>query len=487
MRRRRRAGAARQQRSSTTGEIGLPAARQGVSRRRRARHADRRTTRRSSTTRRAAAEREAAAAFGDGTVFVERYVERGRHVEIQVLADAPRQRRLAARTGVLDPAAPPEDHRGGALPRRRRRPARGGWPRPPIAAAKAVGYVGAGTVEFLLEPDGRFWFLEMNTRLQVEHPVTELVTGLDLVELQLAVADGRAAARTARSTAPLHGHAIEARPDRRGPGRRLPTVDGHVHDVRRSTTACASTAASRPARRAAVLRLDGRQGHRPRRRPATRAIRRWRRLCGAPGCTGRRPTATSSCAVSAIRRSVAGDLHTGFLDDAPVHEPITGRLGASPPRPSRSPTRPHADASAGVWRGIPSGWRNNPAVDQAVALLNGEHERRSSRTGSDAAGSSRSTASGSMLVILDARADRRRARGRRRAPTPRGRRGTARCATSTPMTATSRSPCCPAIPSPTTPRRAGSLVAPMPGAVVRVLVASATTCTPASRSSSWRR
>ena len=157
----------------------------------------------------AAAQRESAAAFGDGTVFLERLVERPRHVEVQVLADAhgtvvhlfERECSIQRRhQKVIEEAPSPavDD----ALRARITEAA--------VAAAHAVGYVNAGTVEFVLAPDGTFAFLEMNTRLQVEHPVTELVTGLDLVALQLRIAQGEPLPAEVLD-ARLHGHAIEAR------------------------------------------------------------------------------------------------------------------------------------------------------------------------------------------------------------------------------------------------------------------------------------
>ena len=157
----------------------------------------------------AAARREAAAAFGDGTVFAERYITQARHVEIQVLADGhgglvhcfERECSVQRRHQKIIEECPSPALDAGLRER---------MAAAALAAAKAVGYVGAGTVEFVLEPGGDFWFLEVNTRLQVEHPVTEAVTGVDLVREQLLVAQGLPLSVTQDGLA-INGHAIEAR------------------------------------------------------------------------------------------------------------------------------------------------------------------------------------------------------------------------------------------------------------------------------------
>jgi len=173
---------------------------------------------------------EAAASFADDTVYLEKLVERPRHVEIQILADehgkvvslGERECSLQRRhQKVVEEAPSPAVDRD--LRRRMGEVA--------IRVAGAVGYTNAGTVEFLLDPKGNFFFLEMNTRLQVEHPVTELVTGVDLVRAQIAIAEGEPLGSELENIEP-RGHAIEVRLYAEDPYRDFAPSPGRIERLR---------------------------------------------------------------------------------------------------------------------------------------------------------------------------------------------------------------------------------------------------------------
>ncbi len=181
----------------------------------------------------AAARREALKAFGDDTVYLEKVVEGARHVEIQILADmhgnvihlGERECSIQRRHQKLveeSPSVAVDDdlrERMGAVA---------------VAAAKAVNYVSAGTVEFLLDKDKNFYFLEMNTRLQVEHPVTEMVTGVDIVKEMIAIADGRRL-RIRQEDVEMKGWAIEARITAEDPDNNFMPSTGKIVALREPT------------------------------------------------------------------------------------------------------------------------------------------------------------------------------------------------------------------------------------------------------------
>ena len=309
----------------------------------------------------AASRREARAAFGDDRMVLERYVERPRHVEVQVLADAHgtlvhlferecsiQRRHQKVVEETPSPTLKPE--RRAAL-----------WAAG-LAAARAATYVNAGTVEFLLAPDGAFYFLEVNTRLQVEHPVTEATTGLDLVRLQIQVAAGEALPFRQEDVR-SQGHALECRlyaedpdeDDRPVPGRILHYAAPEGPGVRfDSGVATGSEVTVHYDPMLAKLVTWGRD--------RAEALQRLRAALRRTVVLGVTTNLARLQAIADHPAFEAGELHTGFIDEhlaghrAPAEPPpeavaaALAALGRSRPAPS-SPEAAAPDPweTLGVW------------------------------------------------------------------------------------------------------------------------------------------
>ena len=168
---------------------------------------------------------EALSAFGNGDVYVEKYLERPRHIEFQILGDrygsvihlgerdcSVQRRHQKLIEEAPSPAVTPalRESMGNAA----------------VAGAQAIDYVGAGTIEMLLDSDGKYYFMEMNTRIQVEHPVTEMLTGVDLVKEQIQVAAGEKL--SVKTAPPLRGHVIECRVNAEDPARNFQPSPGKI-------------------------------------------------------------------------------------------------------------------------------------------------------------------------------------------------------------------------------------------------------------------
>ncbi|XTZ13776.1 acetyl/propionyl/methylcrotonyl-CoA carboxylase subunit alpha [Micromonospora echinospora] len=427
----------------------------------------------------ASARRESAAAFGDGTVFVERYVERGRHVEVQIFGD--RHGTVAAQ-GVRECSIQRrhqklvEEAPGVLAPDLRER-----LHEAAVAAGRAVGYVGAGTVEFLLAPTGEFFFLEMNTRLQVEHPVTELTTGLDLVRLQLLVAEGEPLPEQATDPARPRGHAIEVRLCAEDPARDWRPATGTLHRF-----AIPGVAREFDTLPDAGLRLDSGVvdgstvgvhydsmlaklvAWGPTRTQAARL------LAGALARAELHGVTTNRDLLVRVLRSpefLAAEVDTGFLDRHPEvfapllpadGMPLTALAAALASAAARR-------AAAPVLGSLPSGWRNVPAFPQVTRFAGADGEievrYRLDRTGGLAEWST-DPSDERTVTLVGAAPDRMvlDVDGVRRAY--RVHRVGSEVFVDGPDGATSLTEL-PRLPLPTAEVAAGSLLAPLPGTVTR--------------------
>jgi acetyl-CoA carboxylase biotin carboxylase subunit len=323
----------------------------------------------------ATARREAESAFGDGTLLIERYFDAPRHIEIQIFGDVhgnvihlgERECSIQRRyQKILEEAPSPAVD---ATLRARMGDAA-------VAVARAIGYVGAGTVEFIVDQTGAFYFLEVNTRLQVEHAVTEAVTGLDLVRWQILLAEGEALPLTQAGVA-LAGHAIEARLYAEDPARDFLPATGSVLVWEPAAIAGVRYDSGVEAGSEVGVHYDPLLAkiiaHAPTRAEAIVRLRRALEVLGVgPVVTNR----DFLLAVLDHPAFIAGDLDTHFIAR---HLPVAGRQ----PTPDTARDRTHAIVAALYEHeqrrraggplpvSVPSGWRNNRWRAQDVAYLIG--------------------------------------------------------------------------------------------------------------------
>ena len=423
------------------------------------------------------ARREAQSAFGDPTVFCERYLPRGRHIEVQVMADrygtlwaiGERECSIQRRhQKIIEEAPSPLVQRIPAMREKLFTAAR--------LAAAAVAYTGAGTVEFLADEDGDFFFLEMNTRLQVEHPVTELTTGLDLVELQLAVADGEALPAEPPPTA---GHSIEARLYAEDPARGWQPQAGRIDFFEVPSAAAYFGPLDRTG-----IRLDsGITGgsvvsihydpmlakviaHAPTRSRAAQVLADALARTRLHGLRTNRDLLVNVLQHPAF---LAGDTDTAFFDTHGLDRLAAPLAGERAVRLSLIAAAiagaAHNRVTARVLAGLPGGWRNVVSADQVKTFLDadaGEHQvrYRFARTGLDLPDDpdvSLVSATPAGVVLTDAGVatafDVARYGDEIYVDSPHG------CV---------RFTVAPRFPEATSAERQGSLLAPMPGAVVRL-------------------
>ena len=210
------------------------------------------------------AQAEAQAAFGNGDIYLEKYVEHPRHVEVQVLADNHGNVGPSLGTRLHDAAAAPEADRGEPRARSSIPKTRTAMCDAAVRLVRAAKYTNAGTVEFIVDPSGNFYFIEMNARIQVEHPVTEMITGIDLIKAQILVAAGEKLPFRQEDIR-QRGVAIECRINAEDPEKKFRPTPGTITQASRARRVRRAVRFARPRRlrRLAVLRFDDRQADRP--------------------------------------------------------------------------------------------------------------------------------------------------------------------------------------------------------------------------------